>query len=177
MRRGFSANTLLRISLPNEFNTVANRLRSFGLGNEVDKFELQMNQAAETAAGEAFDVFSAAIINMPLREAFLILNGHSNAATVYFKEQTSAELANRFAPVVQSAMEKVGIYTLYNQLIDRYNAIPLVRPVNVDLEAHIVNQTLIGMFSVLESEELKIREDPLARTADLLKRVFGSRNR
>lgn len=172
---GFSSNSLLRIALPEEFNTVASRLRSIGLGGEVDSFELKMNQAAEKAAGEAFDVFSTAIVNMSLTDAFSILNGPQNAATTYFKKETSTELANRFEPVVKSAMEQVGVYTVYSQLVESYNAIPLVRPVTVDLEAYIVQRTLSGMFSVLESEELKIREDPLARTTELLKSVFGSR--
>ncbi len=170
---GFSANSLLRIALPEELTTVSSRSRTLGLGGEVDKFETQMNRAAELAAGEAFDVFSSAITGMSLRDAFSILNGPPNAATAYFKQETSAELASRFEPVVQSAMEKVGVYTVYTELVSRYNAIPLVRPVNVDLEAYIVDRTLYGMFSVLEQEELKIREDPMARTTELLKSVFG----
>jgi hypothetical protein len=174
---GFSSNSLLRIALPDEMTTLASRLRSLGLGDQVDSFETQMNRAAERAAGEAVDVFSGAIRTMTIQDAFAILDGPPNAATQYFQERTTVELTSRFEPVVQSAMDQVGVYTVYSRLVERYNSIPLVRPVQVDLEDYIVQKTLAGMFSVLETEELRIREDPLARTTDLLKRVFGNRDR
>ena len=173
---GFSSNSLLRIALPSELQQIESRLRTLGLGKEVDRFELQMNQAAERAAGEAIDVFASTIISMTIQDAFAILDGPANAATMFFKERTSVELTSRFAPVVQSAMDQVGVYGVYTSLVDRYNAIPLIKPVSVDLEAYIVERTLSGMFSVLETEELQIRQNPVARTTELLKRVFGSRD-
>ena len=173
-RGGFSDNSFLRIVLPSKFETAASRLRSLGLGSQVDEFETQMNRAAEQAALEAVDVFAAAIQAMTVQDAFAILNGPEDAATVYFRDRTSSELNSRFQPVVQSAMEKVGVYNAYNSLVRRYNAIPLVKPITVDLQTHIVDGTLHGMFSVLATEEQRIREDPIARTTDLLKRVFGS---
>jgi len=172
---GFSDNTLLRIALPSNFETAASRLRSLGLDKQVDEFENQMNRAAEQAAAEAVDVFVTAIQGMTLQDAFAILDGPQDAATVYFKDRTTAELTSRFRPVVKTAMEKVGIYNTYNTLVKSYNSIPLVKPVTVDLEAHIVEKTLYGMFSVLADEEQLIRENPLARTTDLLKQVFGAR--
>jgi len=173
---GFSDNLLLRIALPEEFNAVASRLRSLGLDEQVDDFELKMNRAAERAAVEAVDVFATAIRSMSIQDAFAILDGPQNAATEYFKLKTSAELTGRFSPHVRSAMEEVGVYVVYSSLVERYNSIPLVRPINVDLEVHIVERTLFGIFDTLAGEELRIREDPLARTTNLLKRVFGSRD-
>ena len=173
---GFSANSLLRIALPEELQGIESRLRTLGLGAEVDRFEIQMNQAAERAAGEAFEVFASTIRSMTIQDAFAILDGGQTAATQFFKERTTAELTARFTPVVQGAMDNVGVYTVYSSLVDRYNAIPLVKPITVDLESYIVDRTLFGMFSVLETEEQRIRQDPLARSTELLKRVFGSRD-
>jgi hypothetical protein len=33
-----------------------------------------------------------------------------------------------------------------------------------------------GLFTLIATEEKKIREDPVARTTALLKKVFGSQN-
>ena len=173
---GFSANTLLRIALPVELSTVSSRLRALGLGDQVDHFEVQMNRAAELAAGEAIDVFAGAIRTMTIQDAFSILNGPPNAATRYFADRTTLELTDRFEPVVKTAMDQVGVYTIFSNLVDRYNSIPLVKPVKVNLEAYIVERTLFGLFSVLETEEQRIREDPLARSTELLKRVFESKD-
>jgi len=170
---GFGKNDLLRLALPEDLQKVGSRLRTLGLGDQVDAFENQMNSAAERAAGEAVDVFASAIRTMTVQDAFSILDGPDNAATLYFQGRTEAELTSRFQPVVASVMEEMGVYRTYSSLIDRYNAIPLVGSVDVDLESYIVNRTLSGLFSTLASEELKIRQDPIARTTDLLRRVFG----
>lgn len=170
---GFGANELLRIPIPENLETMTNRLRTVGLGDQVDRFENQMNTAAEQAAGLALDVFAGAIREMSIGDAFGILNGPENAATLYFKDQTEQELTRRFGPVVDDVMQQLGVVRVYEDLVTRYNAIPLVRPVEFDLETYVVSQTLDGLFSTLASEEQRIREDPLARTTALLQRVFG----
>lgn len=85
-------------------------------------------------------------------------------------------MTTRFGPVVDDVMQQLGVVRVYEDLVTRYNAIPLVRPVQFDLETYVVGQTLNGMFSTLASEEQRIREDPLARTTQLLQRVFGRRS-
>lgn len=171
---GFSEDPLLRILIPEEVEGVTSRLRSIGLDDQVDAFETRMNRAAETASGEAFDVFAGVIRSLTIQDAFDVLNGPPDAATALFKERASADLRERFMPVVENSMEEVGLYATYENLVERYNAIPLVRPVDFDLEMYIVDETMSGLFSTLEQEEARIREDPLARSTALLKRVFGS---
>lgn len=170
---GFGANDILRIPIPDNLETMASRLRSVGLGDQVDRFEDQMNTAAEQAAGLAVDAFAGAIRQMTIQDAFGILRGPENAATLYFRERTEAELTSLFGPVVDDVMQQLGIVRAYDDLVTRYNAIPLVRPVTFDIEAYVVDRTLDGMFSTLAQEEQRIREDPMARTTRLLQRVFG----
>lgn len=172
---GFGANDLLRIPIPENLETMTNRLRTVGSGDQVDRFEDQMNTAAEQAAGLAIDVFADAIREMTIQDAFGILNGPENAATMYFRDRTAQELTSRFGPVVDDVMQQLGVVRVYEDLVTRYNAIPLVRPVEFNLESYVVSQTLDGMFSTLASEEQRIREDPVARTSALLQRVFGGR--
>lgn len=173
---GFGASDVLRIPIPENLETMTSRLRRVGLGDQVDRFEDQMNAAAEQAAGLAIDVFAGAIRQMTIQDAFAILNGPENAATMYFRERTESELTTRFGPVVDDVMQQLGVVRTYEDLVTRYNAIPLVRPVTFDIEAYVVGRTLDGMFSTLAQEEQRIREDPIARTTRLLQRVFGQPN-
>ncbi len=170
---GFLGNALIRIVLPSELDDMTSKLRDIGLGSLVDDFEVGMNRAAEHAAGEATDVFWRAITSMSIADAFGILNGHSHAATDYFRSRTSVALAERFRPIVQNSMENVGVYPLYQQMHSRYIQIPLVDKPDLDVIEYVTDHTLSGLFAVLGSEEERIREDPLARTTELLKRVFG----
>jgi hypothetical protein len=60
--------------------------------------------------------------------------------------------------------------------VNTYNKIPLVQDVNPDLDDYATNMAINGLFTLIATEEKKIREDPVARTTALLKKVFGSQN-
>jgi hypothetical protein len=51
--------------------------------------------------------------------------------------------------------------------------LPFTKPMPPSLESYVTQKTLDGLFSVLATEEARIREDPAARTTALLQRVFG----
>ncbi|NIO29555.1 MAG: DUF4197 family protein [Candidatus Latescibacteria bacterium] len=170
---GFLGNALIRIVIPEEFEKAANTLRSVGLGKQVDKFAVGMNRAAERAAGEAIDIFWNAITRMTLADAFGILNGGETAATDYFRDRTEGTLRTRFMPIVRDKMSEVGLYQVYNELTDYYNKLPMVTEPALDLDEYITDRALYGLFTILGQEEKRIRQDPLARTTELLRRVFG----
>jgi len=170
---GFLGNALIRIALPEEFHDMAGALRTVGFGRQVDELEVAMNRAAERAAGEAKGVFWDAIKRMSIADAFAILRGDDDAATRYFRNATEDELRSRFGPIVHAKMEEVGLYRIYQELSGYYDRIPLVKKPAVDLDAYVTDRALGGLFTVLALEEKRIREDPAARTTELLRRVFG----
>jgi len=173
---GFLGNALIRLAVPEQFDEAADLLRRVGFGGQVDELELSMNRAAELASGEARGVFWDAIRGMSIADGFAILGGPEDAATVYFRDKTESELRRRFAPIVRDKMGEAGLYRKYEEITDIYNSLPLVEEPALDLEAHVTDGALDGLFTVLAQEEKRIREDPVARTTDLLKRVFGSRD-
>ena len=171
---GYLANELIRIALPEQLAGVASTLRDLGLGAHVDELETGMNRAAELAAGEARAVFWDAIRSMTIADGFAILNGGRTAATDYFRERTWQALESRYRPIARDKMQEVGLSRLYGRALDVYNAVPLVdKPPLVELDEYVTHEALSGLFTVLAQEEGRIRSDPLARTTDLLKRVFG----
>jgi len=170
---GFLANQLIHIALPEQFNQMARTLRKVGLGSQVDALETGMNRAAERAAGEAKGVFWDAITQMTMVDAYHILNGGESAATGYFRERTADRLRSRFHPIVAAKMQEVGLYQLSNQAISSYNALPFVTKPAVDLESYVTEKALDGLFKTLALEEKRIRQDPAARSTELLRRVFG----
>ena len=171
---GFLGNALIRIVMPEQFEVAAKTLRAVGFGKQVDELEIGMNRAAERAAGEATEVFLNAITQMTLEDAFSILNGGDNAVTNYFRSRTEESLHERFKPIVTEKMSEIGLYKVYNGLTDYYNKLPLVTTPALDLDEYVTQHALNGLFTVLGQEEKRIRTDPLARTTDLLRRVFGN---
>ncbi len=171
---GYYKNPEIKIPFPPDVKKVEDRLRQIGLGNEVDKFVMTLNRGAEDAAKEAKPIFITAIKSMTIQDAFGILKGEPDAATQYLKKTTTAQLREKFKPVIQNSLDKVSATKYYSDLVTRYNKIPLVEKVNPDLNEYATDLAMQGLFTVIAKEEKNIRQDPVARTTELLKRVFGS---
>jgi hypothetical protein len=170
---GYFKNPEIKIPFPPDVKKVETRLRQMGLGGEVDKFVLSLNRGAEDAAKEAKPIFVAAIKQMTIDDAFSILKGEPDAATQFLKKTTTSQLKEKFKPVVQKSLDKVSATQYYGDLVGTYNKIPLVQKVNPDLNEYATDLAIQGLFIMIAKEEKNIRQDPLARTSDLLKRVFG----
>jgi hypothetical protein len=110
---------------------------------------------------------------MTFDDAWAILNGNEDAATRYLIRTTREPLRAKFKPVIQSALQTVNATKYYTDLINAYNKIPFVENVNPNLDDYATAKALDGLFTLVADEEKKIRQDPLARTTDLLQRVFG----
>ncbi len=171
---GYFKNPEIKIPFPPDVKKVEDRLRQMGLGGQVDKFVLSLNRGAEDAAKEAKPIFVSAVKQMTINDAFAILKGEQDAATQYLKKTTTAQLKEKFKPVVQNSLDKVSATKYYADLVGTYNKIPLVEKVNPDLNEYATDMAIQGLFIMIAKEEKNIRQDPLARTSDLLKRVFGS---
>ena len=150
------------------------KLRAIGMGKKVDEFNVSMNRAAEKAGNEAKPVFIAAIKGMTVKDAINIVKGENNAATMYLKNTTSPELNQKFQPIIKSALDNVSATKYWSDLITAYNKIPLVKKMNPDLTGYVTGKAIDGLFIMIAKEEVKIRKDPMARTSELLKKVFGN---
>jgi len=170
---GYLDNKNIRIPLPDGIDKVASLLRKYGLEKQVDQFEESMNRAAEKAAPQATDLIVGAVKEMSFEDAKKIYQGSDDAATQYFKEKTSDKLRQLFQPSVKESLGQVGATRYYNDLAGEAKDIPFVgEKVNVDLDNYVTEEALNGLFTMLAAEEKKIRENPAARTTDLLKEVF-----
>jgi Protein of unknown function (DUF4197) len=172
---GYFNNPKIRIPLPEPVRNTQKLIRAAGFGAKVDEFELSMNRAAERAAPEAKALFWDAIKGMSFADAGKILNGRENEATLYFQEKTSSRLTEIAKPVIRDAMGQVGVTRSYQELDRTARSIPFVGSYSFDLDQYVTDKALNGLFLMLAEEEKKIRENPAARTTDLLKKVFGSR--
>jgi len=173
---GFFGNALIKVLMPPEAKQVESVLRSIGMGSLVDKAILSMNRAAEDAAGKAVPIFVNAITGMSIQDGLSILTGGNGAATNYLRQKTVQALTDAFRPVISSSLGKVGATAYWGQVFNAYNRLPTTRSkVNPDLTSYVTERALNGLFVTISDEENKIRNNPAARTTDLLKKVFGAR--
>lgn len=170
---GFFKNAAIKILMPPEAQKVEKKLRTLGMVKLVDAAIKAMNRAAEDASKKAAPVFVNAIKQMTIQDAVGILKGGDFAATNYLKNKTTVSLTEAFRPVIESSLKKVNATKYWNVVFSTYNKFSMDK-VNPDVSAYVTEKSLSGIFYQIGLEEQKIRKDPVARTTDLLKKVFAN---
>jgi len=171
---GFFGNEAYKLFLPPDAQKVETTLRQLGMGGLVDRAILQINRSAEDAVGYARPIFVDAIKEMTIADAINIIKGPSDAATQYFKQKTTDKLVAAFTPVIKGSLEKFSATKYYTDMINTYNNFPTtLRKINPDLTSYVVDKSVGALFDQIAKEEAEIRANPVARTTDILKKVFG----
>lgn len=173
IKDGFFKNEMVKILYPQELQKVDKTLRDIGLDALADEGLKMLNRAAEDAVSEAIPIFKEAIMNMTFTDAKNILMGNNDAATQYLQRTTSDALRAKFQPIIQNSFQKVGADKVWNDIITKYNKIPLVNKVNPDLTGYVTDESLKSVYKMVAVEENKIRTDIGSRSTDLLKKVFA----
>jgi hypothetical protein len=172
---GFFGNQAYKLFLPPDARKIENVMRDVGLGKTVDRAILQINRAAEDAVGYATPIFTEAIREMTIQDAWNIIRGEEDAATRYFREKTTAKLTSAFAPIIQRSLDKLEATRHYTDIINAYNRLPTTfNKLNPDLPSYVTEKAVDALFDQIAKEEANIRANPRARTTEILKKVFGS---
>ena len=172
---GFFGNDAYKLLLPPDAKKIENSLRTIGMGNMVDKAILQINRAAEDAVGYAKPIFVDAIKEMTIGDAINIIRGPEDAATNYFKQKTNDKLIAVFTPSVKNSLDKLNATKYYADIVNTYNRLPTTfDKINPDLPSYVVGKAVNALFDQIAKEEANIRENPVARTTEILKKVFGN---
>lgn len=174
---GFFKNEMVKILLPEELQKVDKTLRQIGMGSLADEGLKVLNRAAEDAVKESTPILVDAVKNMSFTDAKNILMGNENAATSYLQNSTTTALYAKFNPVIKNSFAKVGADKIWNQIITKYNSVPLVKKVNPDLTDYTTNKALEGVFKMIAVEEKNIRTDINSRTSTLLQKVFAMQDK
>ena len=136
---------------------------------------------------EAASVFGDAVKQMSIDDAKAVLSGPDDAATQFFRRTTQTNLYARFLPIVQKATTNTGVTSAYKKMLAKVNgggsgfggtlgglANNYLGADALDVDAYVTNHALDGLFKMVADEEKSIRQNPVARTTDLMKQVFGA---
>ena len=171
---GFYGDTAIHIPLPGQLATVQKALQAAGYSSLVDDLELRLNRAAEQATPKAKALFVDAIAAMTIQDAAKILNGPDDSATQYFRKAMGPGLAREMEPIVDATLSDAGAVQAYDSMMGQYSTIPFMPDAKADLTDYVVEKGMDGIFHYVAKEEAAIRNNPAARTTDLLKKVFGN---
>jgi hypothetical protein len=173
---GFFGSEVYKVLLPPDAKKVETTFRKIGMGSQVDKAILAINRGAEDAVGSAKPIFIDAIKEMTVTDAIGIVRGNKYGATQYFKQKTSDKLLAAFTPSLKASLDKTYATKYYGDIVTTYNRLPTTfEKANPDLTAYVVGKAVDALFDQVAQQEAEIRANPLARTTEILKKVFGSR--
>jgi hypothetical protein len=172
---GFNADPAIHIPLPKNFKSVQSTLKKLGMSNLLDDLELKLNRAAEQATPKAKALFLSAIEGMTLDDVMGIYNGPQDAATRYFQQKMSPQLAVEMKPIVDRALADAGAIQSFDSVMSQYKSVPFTPDVKADLSGYVIEQGMNGIFHYLAQEEAAIRQNPAKRTTELLQSVFGGK--
>ena len=171
---GFLGNKEVKIPLPKSLKKIEKGMKLMGMGKQSDELVLKMNRAAEAAVPEAKALLVGSIKQMTLADAKAILTGPQDAATQYFKKTTSAQMSEKFLPIVTKATENVQLAASYNKYAEMASKFGVLKKEDANIEQYVTNKTLDGVYFMIAKEEAAIRKDPLGQASSLIKKVFGS---
>ncbi len=172
---GYWSDPQIRIPLPGRLGQVQGQLAKLGLSGPLDDVQLRMNRAAEDAVPAGKTIIIDAVKSITIEDALGLLRGGDTAATDFLRGKTETNLRTTFTPYVESALTSSGAYQALDSVTSSTPVLAIAATdYKTDLTNHAVQLGLDGMFDYLALEEKKIREDPLAQTTALLRKVFGS---
>ncbi|MDZ7819292.1 MAG: DUF4197 domain-containing protein [Aliarcobacter sp.] len=191
---GYLNNSLVKIPLPDNLAKAETIIRSAGGSKIADDLITSMNTAASKAAPQTAEIFMSAIDKMSLADAQGILSGGNEAATNYFKSNTTESLKKLITPIVQETMKQNNVASYYDTvnnlykssakgLIDNSGVMGMAKNFGVDsyipsssdesLDSYITTKTIDGLFTMIGQKEAAIRANPVEQTTSILKQVFG----
>lgn len=191
---GYLNNKAVKIPLPNNLSSAESIIRKAGGDKMADDLINSMNSAASKAAPKTAEIFVSAIDKMSLTDAQKILSGGNNAATEYFKANTTESLKKSIAPIIQETMKEnqvAGYYDSVNNLVksstggltQNSGVMGMAKSFGVDsyvpgssnesLDEFVTNKAIEGLFTMIAQKEASIRTNPGEQTSSLLKQVFG----
>jgi hypothetical protein len=163
-----------KILVPTEAQNVVRKLKNVpGFGDVEQQLEEKMNRAAELAVAKAKPIFVEAIKGLTFQDAMNLLLGEDDAATRYLERTTRQSLTAEFLPIIQQSLDEVNAREYWRSAVTAYNRIPFVQKTNPELDQHVTDKALVGLFSLVEEKEKGIRDNPALRTSELLQRVFA----
>jgi len=171
---GFNLSSKYHINLPAKLDKPAELLRKLGQGDKVNDFENRLNRAAQQAVKQATPVFTDTIKSMSIQDVLGIMQGSDDAATKYFRARTESSLRTRFLPSITDATDKTGLTRAYKSLNNTINSIsPESNRYTLDIDQYVLDHSMDALFHRIAIEEKLIREQPLKRTTELMKTVYG----
>ena len=170
---GFFNDGRVRIPLPGLLGEAQRNLRPMGMAGMLDELQEGINHAAERTMPDASRAFVNAVRTITIGDAIEIVRGPENSATTYLRGRTEPRLTTLLRPPMTQALTQSGAFTLMRTALREVGMASMTTQLRTEVINFSTTKALDGCFFFIAEEERAIRRDPVRRTTDILRRVFG----
>jgi hypothetical protein len=170
---GFWGDGRVRIPLPGVLGQSQRALAGFGMAGPLDELQQSLNRAAESTMPRAAGLFADAVRSITIADAIDIVRGPEDSATRYLRGRTETRLTSLLRPPMTEALTQSGAFTLLRAALREVGLASMTRDLRSEIIDFSTAKALDGCFFFIAEEERAIRRDPVRRTTDILRRVFG----
>ncbi len=137
----------------------------------LDGITRKINDAAGVAAGEAKPIFRDAIDNLSFSDAPGIIR-ESDGGTQYLRRSSNDALHTKLEPLVDTALEKAGVYAQFDGLAEKHSFIRDAGLNRESINRSVTDQGLDGIFAYVGNEEREFRKNPLRNLGGALGEIL-----
>ncbi len=173
---GFFKDFKVHIPLPSTLAKVQQTVKPFGLAGPLDDLELRMNRSAEAAMPAAKKIFLNVVQSLTLSDAISIVRGGETGATTFLRSRTEGDLTKALTPPMKKTLNASGAFSVLDVVgrkFRSYGGTDFKNNLKQQVIDFAVLKTLDGGFHYIGEEERAIRRDPVKRTTEILRKVFG----
>lgn len=170
---GFFGDGRVRIPLPGLLGDAQRNLRGMGMAGPLDDLQQRLNRAAESTMPQAGSAFVNAVRSITIADAINIVRGGDNSATLFLRDRTQTRLTTLLRPPMTDALTQSGAFTVLRSVLREIGMASMTSNLRTEVINFSTTKALDGCFFFIAEEERAIRRDPVRRTTDILRRVFG----
>ncbi len=181
---GFADSELYRVPLPKTVESLRKPLQLVNREDLLDDFQATLNRAAEEGVAAAPAVVKSTIQSLTMEDLNELWKGEDDAITRFLEKRSRGQLSEKTLPLIAQATDSTGATRSYKQiqgalpesgggLFSKVQSFTGLGAKDFDLDEYVNEQALDSLFLAMAAEEKAIRENPLARSTDLLKKLFG----
>lgn len=163
---GYLNNPLVRILLPPPLGFAMNVALDLAAQPETPPLQILLNRAAELAIPGAGPILTETLRQFPPQEVMRLLSAGDTAATDSLRERSYQLVVNVVEAKVASELARSGAVRQYQELKEAYVAQQALQAPDLqvmmedplqELENHVTNAAVDGLFRVLGQEEKALR--------------------
>lgn len=163
-----------RIALPASVRAIVDSLTAHGQAALIDSMVLHINRAAEASGNAIGNAFSTARGNLSYtNHQALVSTSNTSALTNYFKTQCGNQIKQSLLTPIQMKLNEKGVTADWNQILSVYYTYN-PQPVSIDLNGHVTEKIVDGIFAEMAKAEKLIRTDATWQLTESLELVFGN---